>query len=555
MTSQSEADDGSSILERVAEQRLRLLLVANALAQSLDPHAVSDRILQAAGAVLGAPLGWVAVATGDGAAVEILHALGYDETVLRSWTRVPLDSPVPMTEVIRTGIPIYHASAAERHAAYPMLERSAAPRTETEGSAVVPLVFEGRAFGALSVAFREPRVLDTDERWFLESLAAQASAGLERARLFEAVRDHDERLRFTLEATGTGTWEWDLDTGILSWSAIEYELHGVDPSGPPPDFAAWLAMLHPEDRGDVLAVIEADMQEGRRYDVEVRVVRPDGSVRWIHSSGRLMVVPGSRAGRMVGTTRDISDRKRAEAERNRVLEAEREAARLRDAFVGVVSHELRTPITTIFGGTRVLARRWREMEPAARDDLLGDVAEEADRLYRLVEDLLVLTKVERGTLDIGDEPVHVGKVLERVVATERQRWPGVTFEVRMPTDLPSVAGEDAYLEHILRNLLANAAKYGGVGSTVTVAAGPDDGQVVLCVLDEGPGIDEAESDRLFDLFYRSPATASTVQGAGIGLFVCRQLVEALGGRIGAGQRPEGGASFWLRLPRSEDDGA
>jgi two-component system sensor histidine kinase KdpD len=194
------------------------------------------------------------------------------------------------------------------------------------------------------------------------------------------------------------------------------------------------------------------------------------------------------------------------------------------------------------------------MEASARDEIQRDVVEESDRLYRLVEDLLVLTRVERGSLDIGDEPIHLGRLLERVVASERSRWPDIRFETHVPAGLPSAAGEDTYAEQVLRNLLGNAAKYGGAGSTVLVTADADDDSVLLRVLDEGPGVDEAEADRLFDLFYRSPATAAAATGAGIGLFVCRQLVEAMGGTIAAGRRPEGGSAFTVTLPRYQDDG-
>ncbi len=542
-----------TVLSRVADQRERLQAVASSLAQTLDPETVAAQIVEAACSLLDAPQGWVVALTPDGKAVEMLAAVGYKTEVVEPWMRVSLETPVPMTEVIRTGQPLFHATAAERRAAFPALAVPHGRGIDAEGSAVIPLGFEGRTTGAMAISFREPRTLDDDERWFLSALAAQGSQALERARLFAAIADRDARLRFTLQASGTGTWEWDLVADTMDWSPEVIALHGLEDGATPAGFGDWLDLLHPEDRPLVRTAIRNSMRTGQTYDVEFRVVRPDGTQRWAHSVGRTTWDADGHAARMLGTTRDITDRKLAEAERDRMLRTERDAARLRDAFIGVVSHELRTPITTIYGGTRVLARRWREMEPAARDDILRDIVEETDRLYRLVEDLLVLTRVERGTLDIGDEPIHLGRLIERVVASERQRWPAVRFETVVAPGLPSAAGEDTYLEQVLRNLLGNAAKYGGADSTVTVIADTDDDWVRVRVEDQGPGIDDDELDQLFELFYRSPRTAAAASGAGIGLFVCRQLVAAMGGRISAERRPEGGATFVVTLPRYLDD--
>ncbi len=503
-------------------------MVATALAESLDPQDIATHILEAACGVLRAPFGSVAVVTGEGV-VELLHSMGDDPEAAGTWSRVPMDGPGPMTEVIRTGRPFYHDSA------------------------VVPLAFAGHTTGALGVSFPVARELDADERWFLESLAAQGSQALERARLLAALQDRDERLRFALAASGTGTWEADPGSNRLEWSPEVFELHGL-PAGPDLDFDAWLEVIDLGDRPRLKAAMAAFLRDGGGFDEEFTVTHPDGTVHWLHSVGRLIPPTQGLPTRIVGTTRDVTDRRVAEEQRDRHLESERDAARQRDAFIGVVSHELRTPITTIFGGTRVLARRWREMDPAARDDLLGDIAGESDRLYRLVEDLLVLTRVERGTIDVGDEPIQLGRVLARVVASEEAGRPGARFSVLVEPSLPTVIGEDAYVEQILRNLLGNAAKYAGAGM-VTIRAGmaAGDDAVEIRVEDEGPGIDEAEAEAVFDLFYRSAGTAPGVAGAGIGLFVCRQLAAALGGRIRAERRPAGGAAFVLTLPRSPDD--
>jgi K+-sensing histidine kinase KdpD len=231
---------------------------------------------------------------------------------------------------------------------------------------------------------------------------------------------------------------------------------------------------------------------------------------------------------------------------------ERRAAALRDAFIGVISHELRTPITTIYGLTKMLRQRIGTLSPEVRDQAIEDVEAEADRLYRLVEDLLVLSRAERGRVEIADEPLLLSKVLRHAVAAEQSRWPTREFRLDVAPDLPLVLGEATYVEQVVRNLLSNAGKYSPSGSTVTVTATANGPDVEVRVLDAGIGLGAEDSERLFDLFYRSESATRKAAGAGIGLFVCRQLIEAMGGRVWGRGRPEGGAEFGFALPAHED---
>jgi signal transduction histidine kinase len=243
------------------------------------------------------------------------------------------------------------------------------------------------------------------------------------------------------------------------------------------------------------------------------------------------------------------ERRRVEEERETLLAAERQANAIQETFIGVLSHELRTPITTIYGGVKVLARG--RASDAQLAEILSDVEAESDRLQRLVEDLLVLARAERGSFDLGDEPVSIGKVVERVVAAAGP------LPVRLTTHLPEaglplVVGDETYVEQVLRNLIGNSAKYAPAESTVQVIVESGSADVVVRVLDEGPGIGEDAADQVFELFYRAPETARTANGSGIGLFVCRTLVEAMGGRIWAAPRDAGGSEFGFRLPAYEE---
>ena len=237
----------------------------------------------------------------------------------------------------------------------------------------------------------------------------------------------------------------------------------------------------------------------------------------------------------------------AQALERAILHAhDEDARRFQEAFIGVVSHELRTPITTILAGSRLLRRRLAEDEGAA--ELSGDIEVEAERLSRIVDDLLVLSRLERRHLTVGDDPVHLDHLLVRVVRSEAARWPDHTFDIPSSPSRHVVLGEETYVEQVLRNLISNAAKYSPAGTAIriTIDDAPD-GEVEVRVLDQGPGIAPGEVDELFSLFYRSPSTAAAAAGAGIGLFVSRRLVSEMGGRVWARPRPGGGSEFGFSL--------
>ncbi len=229
-----------------------------------------------------------------------------------------------------------------------------------------------------------------------------------------------------------------------------------------------------------------------------------------------------------------------------ITEARRREA-VRETFIGVLSHELRTPVTTIFGGAKLLARERSTLDEDTRRGIFQDIYEEAERLQRLVEDVVALNRFAEEGGEIGWEPVLLQRLVPRVVESEEARWPGVSFALAIAPALPTVTADPTYVEQVVRNLLSNAAKYGGPGSTVTLAAEAGPGEVLVRVLDDGPGFPADETSRLFELFYRSPGTAASATGAGIGLFVCARLVAAMGGRIWALPRPTGGAEFGFAL--------
>ena len=299
-------------------------------------------------------------------------------------------------------------------------------------------------------------------------------------------------------------------------------------------------IAHFNELGPLLGDFEGELPPLGRASgpSEIRTEQP---LRWLEASGYRAepTGEGDASGSTVLLLRDVTE--------------QRQAQLAQEAFMGILSHELRTPVTTIFGITKILRRR-RGSETSEAEELLGDVEAESERLYRLVEDLLVLSRSQAGRISLELEPVLLQHVARTIVDSERRATPEVTFVERVARDLPPISGDRTYVEQIVRNLVGNAVKYGPEsGGTVIVEAEAAGDEVLIRVLDEGQGIgDKEDTGELFELFYRSPSTARSKPGAGIGLYVCRILTEAMGGRIWASRRPEGGSEFGFALPLFEE---
>lgn len=260
--------------------------------------------------------------------------------------------------------------------------------------------------------------------------------------------------------------------------------------------------------------------------------RADGTTGVVRVDPRRLV---DEDGRTIGMLTVIADETAAA-----------ESERLRDAFLGILGHELRTPITSIVGGSELL--RADGLDGDIRREVATSLAEEADWLNHLVDQLIRLATLDRG--GSAAEPVHLGHVVRRAIQRERTRFPRLRVEAAVDGQVPPASGDEGFIGEVLTILLDNAAKYAGPAShvTIVVTAGPSVARVH--VLDEGPGVPIGSGD-IFGLFQRGHADAGARTGTGIGLFVARAIVEMLGGRIWATNRPEGGADVAFELPLAE----
>ncbi len=360
----------------------------------------------------------------------------------------------------------------------------------------------------------------------------------------------DERFRLASVAARLGTWEWD-GADAQEWSESLEEIYGFAPGGYPGTTAAFLDRVHPDDRERVQSVIAEAAAQGTELDLEHRIVRPDGSVRWLNCRGRQFRDASGWRVYMMGIAIDITERKHADIKLQEAAEELRRANAAKDEFLGLVSHELRTPITTIFGNAEILQKHGDRVDEASRQVALADIRNEADRLHRIIDNLLVLARLERGQ-QLDREPVLIDRIVERVVAEQRRQHPDRAILVAPETKLAPVLASPGYVEQVMRNLLSNAQKYGGSDSTIEVAVTREGDRIVTRVLDRGAGISQDDAERIFTPFFRAASTAFHAQGVGIGLAVCKRLIEAQSGEMSYRPRDGGGSEFAFSLPIAAD---
>jgi two-component system sensor histidine kinase KdpD len=224
-----------------------------------------------------------------------------------------------------------------------------------------------------------------------------------------------------------------------------------------------------------------------------------------------------------------------------------ETERLRNALLSSVSHDLRTPLAAITGAASSLLDDEAAVEPAARRELTATIFEEADRLNRLVRNLLDMTRLQSGTVRVAREWHPLEEIVGSALTRLETRLKGRPVETRIPEDLPLVALDGVLIEQVLVNLVENAIKYTPSGTPVGISAWHGDGEITVEVADRGPGVPPGEEERVFEKFHRVE-TQERPGGVGLGLTVCRGIVAAHGGRIWAANRPGGGAAFRFTLP-------
>jgi PAS domain S-box-containing protein len=406
-----------------------------------------------------------------------------------------------------------------------------------ESVALVPMRHKGKILGLIHLADENENKIPLERVQFLERVGVYIGEALHTFMAEEALQESEKRYR-----------------DLYDEAPNAYFLVGVDGCIKQANRSATKLLGYRLDElvGQTVFDLYADTQNGKVkaqgvfqrflageeiHDEELEMCRADGSNVWISLSVRPI---RDKEGRVVASRSvvvDLTERKRLD--------------QLKDEFIGLVSHELRSPLTVITGAVNTALTEGERLSPEETRQLLQDAASEAESLSHMLGNLLELSRMQANRLFLHAEPISVRKVIQGTVEEIKRQPSAHQFVIDLPRKLPPVYADELRLERILYNLLENAVKYSPQGGEIRVSVRPQEKQLVIAVSDQGIGISRADQAKIFQPFQRiEDSRLDGAKGAGLGLLVCRRLVEAHHGRIWVESEPGHGSTLFFTMPLS-----
>jgi PAS domain S-box-containing protein len=363
------------------------------------------------------------------------------------------------------------------------------------------------------------------------------------------LQESKAKLEEAQRITHVGYWEWDILTDRVYWSDETYRIYGLRPQERPIDLATVREKIHPDDWGVVFRALEEALSGGARYNAECRVFRPTGEVRIIHSQGDLKRDTSGRPTLMFGTVQDITDRKRAEHERERLRQLEADLAHVNRVstlgeMAASLAHEIKQPIAAAITSANSCIE-WLAHEPpnldrarvaAARIDKYGNRATE---IIERIRSLYKKSPPQRELVDMNG----IIKEMLTLLKGEAHRYP-IAMRAELTTELPKIMVDRVQLQQVFMNLMLNAIEaMRDSGGELMVKSELQDGQLQFSVSDTGVGLPKEKMEEIFSAFFTTKP-----QGSGMGLAISRSIVESHGGRLWATANDGRGATFHFTLP-------
>lgn len=371
---------------------------------------------------------------------------------------------------------------------------------------------------------------------------------------YAQLRISEERLAIALAAGRMGAWEWNIRTGSVEWSRTIEALHGLEPGTFRGTFEAFREVIHPEDLEYVLEAIRHAVASSSKFEIEFRVVWPNGTVRWIETSAQVVEADG-RADRMVGISRDATEHRSINEALTRQAAQLAEADRRKDEFLAVLGHELRNPLAPLQNSVELL--KHRATDPAVIAQARAIMERQLRHLVRLVDDLLDVARIRSGKIVLNRQRIDLNAAVNSAIELSR---PGIEarrhqLTVSLPDDPLWVEADSTRLPQLLANLLNNAAKYTPEAGRIALIARREGAHVVVRVSDTGIGMSSQDLSGVFELFAQAGVADHAVQGGlGVGLSLAKSLAELHDGSLTAHSEGRGrGSEFVLKLPGARAD--
>ncbi len=369
-----------------------------------------------------------------------------------------------------------------------------------------------------------------------------------------ALHDSVERFDLAVRGSNDGLWDWTLATGMVEVSPRFKELLGLDVEGNFIHTDAWMAKVHPEDLPRIRDEIRAHTQGETAYlSSECRVVQASGAYRWVLARGLGVRDDQGKVYRMVGSLGDVTARKQAEFELRRAMEQAEEATRSKSQFLANMSHELRTPLNAVIGITEMLEEDAEDLGQDEFLDPLRRIRGAGNHLLHLINEILDLSKIEAGRLELHFEDADLKPLIAEFAMTAQSlaEKNHNQLEIHCPDDIGNMHTDVTRLRQIMLNLLSNACKFTEKGKvSLRVASEANNGILTFEISDTGIGMSPEQVTKLFQEF--SQADSSTTRkygGTGLGLAISRRLCRLMGGDIAVTSTTGEGSTFIARLPR------
>jgi PAS domain S-box-containing protein len=362
----------------------------------------------------------------------------------------------------------------------------------------------------------------------------------------EALKESQRRLSTAMRATKIGVWEWDMRTNKAYWSDENYRVLGLEPGGNEAKYANWAKCVHPDDLPAAEAKVSEAMQNRNELNIEFRVVWPDGSIHWINDIGSILADETGEPLGMYGIQMDVTERKLAEEERERLIgELEAKNSEL-ERFTYTVSHDLKSPVVTIKGFLGFIKQDIAAGNMERFHSDLERIGNAAQKMEQLLRDLLELSRI--GRLMNPPKEIPFESLVRETLELVHGQIEACGAVVHVQPDLPVIHGDRPRLIEVLQNLLDNAAKYMGDQPNPRIEIGQrgeENGRLVFYVKDNGMGVAPEHHERIFGLFNKLDAQS---EGTGVGLALVKRIIEFHGGRVWVEGDAGKGSTFLFTLP-------